>query len=206
MTTTENQEGKPPKKTERELYLTPDEYLKLRQVAYEINVREGLLIDVLALGGLRVTEALMITVDDINPETNMITIHTLKKRYKGKRVDKIDDILYPEETINALVLYCRSRRIRSGKRVFPFTRQRAWQIYKHIISKVPGLSSRLSPHSLRHCHGIMVIEATGDSMLASKRLRHAHIKETERYIHLTNGMQNRIVDGIGKLFNKEKKI
>lgn len=183
-------------KPESDLYLTPDEFLRFRKYAYYSQLSSGLLYDVCCFGGLRISEAINITPKDINQEASSIIIHTLKKRK-----DRSDEILFPRNTIDALCDYVKAKHIRADQKVFNITRQAAWWRYKKIM-KESGIAKNGSPHALRHCHGIQVMEATGDSMMVKMRLRHTDMKNTARYVHLTRNMQEKIVRSINEIFKR----
>ena len=62
------------------VYLTPEEVERIAQAA--TNLRDGLLIRLLFWGSCRVSEALGIRVEDVNPDQGTVTIKHLKTRIR----------------------------------------------------------------------------------------------------------------------------
>ena len=62
------------------VYLTPEEVERIAQAA--TNLRDGLLIRLLFWGSCRVSEALGIRVEDVNPNQGTVTIKHLKTRIR----------------------------------------------------------------------------------------------------------------------------
>lgn len=187
------------KKAERCLYMDYEEANKFIQQAYNIDVIQGMLWDLVFTGGLRISEALLITPSDIDHKTNKIKIHTLKQR---KDREQIDEILFPENTIAICKKIIDSYLIGNTDKIFEFTRQHAWNKFKIILKKA-NLNKLYSPHALRHAHGIQVAEATkGDLVKIARRLRHKNLSNAFRYTHLTDEIQKEV---ISFLDNKSKK-
>ncbi|MBA7466232.1 Tyrosine recombinase XerC [subsurface metagenome] len=62
------------------VYLTPEEVERIAQAA--TNLRDGLLIRLLFWGSCRISEALGIRVEDVNPAQGTLSIKHLKTRFK----------------------------------------------------------------------------------------------------------------------------
>jgi len=185
-------------KTERDLYMTYKEFKKLKVYLYKKSITYGLLFDIIALGGLRVSEALQLTPKDFDFENNLIYVKTLKR--KGHPVIPLK---YPANIMQIIRKYINSYKIDDKERVFNFSRQWVWKIMKNVINSIPGLNKRYSPHALRHLHAIIVSEITkGNIISIAKRLRHSDTRYVYRYTHLTDKIQDEIVDGLVK-YEKE---
>ena len=185
------------KKTDRELYITFDEFMSFIKAAYNWRVKYGLLFDIIGHGGLRVSEALGIKVKHCDFRNNSINIKTLKT--KG---NPIIEVKYPKRVIEILVRYIYACELEPNAKLFDFTRQWAWQIMKRISTQVPEFTKRHSPHALRHMHDIVIAEVTHNDHITmiSKHLRHktVNLDLITCYTHMTDAMQEKIISEIEK--------
>lgn len=186
-------------KPERYLYMLNDEVDLFIKAAYSVTPKSGLLFSITLEGGLRISETLAIRVKDIMFEDNKIIIWSLK-RSKHKK----EYLLFPSRVIRICRTIIKYYSLEQENRIFPYTRQYAWQLFKKICRKA-GLSSKYSPHALRHNHGMVIAEITkGDPVKIAKRLRHSSLAYVGMYTHLTDEMQEEIVKGIEKIRKKKK--
>lgn len=177
------------KKSERDLYFDPDDFKIFIKVAYDYNMTQGILWDLISETGCRISEALSLRPKDFNPALNTIAITTLKT--KGHPVF---DIIISARMISIIFKYIHLAEIKDEERLFKFSRQWAWKEFKKIL-KLAGITYKHSPHSLRHMHGTITNEATGGNLqMVAKRLRHSNNKSSERYVHLSNEGQKLIVN------------
>jgi site-specific recombinase XerD len=129
--------------------------------------------------GLRKTEALRLKAEKVDLKNRTIII--LGKGGKEKTIPILTDRLY--EALESLI-----KQIPSGylfinhKTGRPFT-----SIKKAIIraAERANISKRVYTHLLRHCFGTHGIEAGINTRAMQGLLRHATIKTTEKYTHLS---------------------
>ena len=180
-------------KTERQKYILKYEYdlfIKNCPEKYQLFWK------VIAFGGLRISEALLITVNDILYTENKILITTLKRINHP-----VIPIIFPKDIIEELRTYIEeSGSIRKNLevygRIWKHSRQYAWKLFKSICKKA-GLDAHYSPHALRHFAGIMIADITNGNMVEIKnRLRHTSIKSTEFYVHCSEAKQKELSDKI----------
>lgn len=194
-----------PKKKERELYMTPEEWRTMLRVAYKLNWSYGLLWDLLGQSGFRITEALSLCPCDFNFDKNMVTVKTLKQKEKDG-VRPTHEIQIPSALMQSYKKYFRTqnRTITDTEPIFPFKRVWAWKIFK-VCCKGADLNPRYSPHALRHTHCIMVLEITkGDLVKTAKRLRQKSTNMPMHYSHLTEEINKEITEGLGQFTGKNK--
>lgn len=169
-------------KNERDKYLLVGEYKKFIENTPE---RYKLFWEVVFGAGLRISEALSITMNDIIFEENKILITTLKRK---------NHPIIPIIVSNDII--CRIGNMRKNAeicgRIWKFSRQYAWKMFKFICVKA-GLNPKYSPHALRHAHGVMISTITNGNMVEIKnRLRHSSTRSTEFYIHVSEERQQQL--------------
>ena len=130
--------------------------------------RDRIVIELMLLTGIRVSEVLGITPDDIDFRNRTIRIHG-----KGSR----DRTVYPpRELLYDLRDYIADKGIERQNRIFPVTRQRVFAIIKNISGR--------SPHKLRHTFSVNYLESGGDLRTLQKILGHSSLKTTSIYLDL----------------------
>ena len=180
-------------KTERQKYILKYEYdlfIKNSPEKYQLFWK------VVAFGGLRISEALLIKINDIIYTENKILITTLKRINHP-----VIPIIFPKDIIDELRIYVEEsgsmrKNLEVCGRIWKYSRQFCWKLFKSICKKA-GLDTHYSPHSLRHFAGIMISDITNGNMIEIKnRLRHASIKSTEFYIHVSEKKQKELSNKI----------
>lgn len=176
-------------KTERQKYILKHEY----DLFIKNCPKKYLLFwKIVAFGGLRISEALSISVNDILYEENKILITTLKR--KGR---PILPVIFSENIISEIQEHIWNNPALNG-RIWKISRQYAFKMFKSICIKA-GLDSHYSPHCLRHFAGIMISDITNGNMVEIKnRLRHSSIRSTEHYVHISEKKQKELSDNITK--------
>jgi len=173
-------------KNERDRYILREEY---RRFVEHCNTKYTLFWRIVFNAGLRISEAISISTNDILWDENKIIITTLKRKNHPKI-----PIILPENLMKELKEYIISHNIK-GK-IFNFSRQWAWRIFKQTCIDA-GLNNKYSPHSFRHGHALVVVEATNGNILAVKdRLRHASINSTQWYLHISESKQKELIKQI----------
>jgi integrase/recombinase XerD len=133
-------------------YLTPEEVRRLgagcrgRQ-----RDRDALLILVLFQTGLRISEALGLTVGHLSRQPGALEI--LGKGNKKRLV------ACPAPLVHRLKAFAFDRGLGPEERIFPVGRKRAWQIVKQAAATA-GLETPVYPHLLRHSDAIERLRQT----------------------------------------------
>ena len=173
-------------KEQRDKYMLLEEYHRFIKVC---PLQYILFWKICFNAGLRVSECLNLTVQDILYSENKLLIKTLKR--KGH---PIFPIIIPGNLIKELEEYIQKYEITN--RIWPFSRQFAFKIFKQVCKKA-HLNSNYSPHAARHFHGVMIADLTNGNMIEIKtRLRHASIRSTEFYIHCSEQRQKELSNKI----------
>lgn len=140
--------------------------------------------------GLRVSEAICLTVKDIDSEGGVIHV----RRGKGNK-DRL--VALGPSLLNQLRKYWLSRRP-TGQYLFPGNGGRAHisrmsfnKALRKAVSKA-GIDKQVTPHTLRHSYATHMIESGVDLRSVQLMLGHSSIQSTSRYIHLTHARMQTI--------------
>lgn len=155
-------------------YLSPEEIKRLGAGCQgRHRERDALLILVLFQTGLRISEALSLTVAQLNRHPG-----TLEIRGKG---NKKRLVACPAPLVHRLKAFAFDRGLGLTHRIFPVGRKRAWQIVKQAAAHA-GLETPVYPHLLRHSDAIERLRQTGNPRALQLHLGHASPLMTMRYL------------------------
>jgi len=151
-----------------------------------IGLRDKAMLEVLYACGLRVTELVSLTLEQVNLRQGV-----LKTFGKGRK-----ERLVPlgEEAIIWLETYLKSgRSLLLGNKLtdvlFPssrgdmMTRQTFWHRIKHH-AKTAGIHKSLSPHTLRHAFATHLLNHGADLRVVQMLLGHSDLSTTQIYTHI----------------------
>jgi integrase len=158
-------------------YLTPDEVRALVAaiVPTRYGERDGLLIRLLFETGLRISEALALTLQHLDHFEGRPVLRILGKGRKPRLV------ACPQALADALQAYAYRRQLSLSARVFPINRKRAHQIIRAAGQRA-GLPKAVYPHLLRHSDAIERLRQTGNPKALQIHLGHASPVMTLRYL------------------------
>jgi len=150
-----------------------------------ISLRDCAMLELMYSSGLRASEVINIKMDDINFEAGFIRV-----RGKGskERVVPINEAAlnttrrYIEESRPNLLRKRTSPYLFLAKGGKSMTRQRLWQLIKTYSA---GLSTKISPHTLRHCFASHLLDGGADLRALQKMLGHTDISTTQIYTKVT---------------------
>jgi integrase/recombinase XerD len=159
--------------------------------------RDGAMLELLYASGMRISELVALNLGDVNTEGNYF-VRCFGKGRKERIIPLYEKIAtavkkYVEEdrpklahgkTETALFLNARGDRL---------TRQGFWQKLKEY-AKSAGLSSTISPHTLRHSFATHMLSGGADLRSVQELLGHANISTTQVYTHLTTDQVRRSYD------------
>ena len=136
------------------------------------NLRNRLMLELMARGGLRVGEVLKLTPADIVERKVII------RDPKSGREDEVAFI--PQKVADRLKRYIAEKGIKAHERIFPITPQAA----RMIVRKAGNLVGiHLRPHDLRRHAATYASRAGTPIEIVSKViLRHANLSMTQRYL------------------------
>lgn len=151
-----------------------------------IGQRDRAMLEVLYACGLRVTELISLTLEQVNLRQGVLRI--MGKGSKERLVPM------GEEAIVWVERYMRDARheLLSGRPsdvLFPsqrgeqMTRQTFWHRIKHQ-AKVAGIGKSLSPHTLRHAFATHLLNHGADLRVVQMLLGHSDLSTTQIYTHV----------------------
>lgn len=165
-----------------------------------------LMFNLLFYTGLRIGELLALTSEDIDLDTNVLTVN--KSYY---RLEKEDYITAPKteksnRSISLPQWLCDDTKTYINRlygynpqdRLFPFKRDRVYQTFKRLQEKTDLPPIRL--HDLRHSHASLLIELGFSAVVIRDRLGHKSINTTINvYGHLYPSKQIEIAQALEKI-------
>ncbi len=151
-----------------------------------LGLRDRTMLEVLYAAGLRVSELVGLTLDQLN--TRQGVVRTLGKGGKERLVP------VGEEALAWLERYLRQARpallgTRASEAVFvtqrgeAMTRQAFWYRIKHYAQQA-GIARPLSPHTLRHSFATHLLNHGADLRVVQLLLGHSDLSTTQIYTHV----------------------
>ena len=133
------------------------------------NGQHRMLFFLLWRSGIRITEALSIKKSDLDFQNYIMTVRWLKSRkYLVRKVPMHPTL---KEVLQAYV-----GSLKADDKLFPFTRQRAWQLSKQYFEG--------SPHQFRHSFAVNWLRCGCDIFILSRILGHSDIRTTQEYLKI----------------------
>jgi len=155
---------------------------------YIKSPRDKALFGLTYLYGLRVSEAALLTLEDIDFERRRIFIHRVKGGIGGERP------LF--KTVERLLRRYFRTRLKTGDGLFTgrqgnLKKQRIQQLFKQYARKA-GLDSKYSVHSLRHSIATHLLEAGEGIEFVRDHLGHRSIQNTMIYAQITDNRREEV--------------
>ena len=148
----------------------------------------------LITSGIRIGEANVIKLSDIDFSSNIILIHG-----KGRKQRLI--YISSEETINNLKKYIEIRDSRNVDNDYLFVNKQGNQITINSIDNIyrkykkkAKISKNSTPHSLRHTFATNLLANGADIRSVQEILGHANVSITERYTEVTTKRKVEVLD------------
>lgn len=194
-------------KVEKKLpaYLSEDEVKRiLAQAELDtsvLGIRNTIMLYLLYVSGMRVSELIMLKVEDFNFDTGFVSV--LGKGGKQRMIP------LPVATVSLLQSYIQSIRynfkeignnnsfyvfpIVYGKVIKPISRQSCWMVLKKLCINA-GIKRPVSPHQLRHSFATHMLGNGADLRSLQMLLGHETIGTVQIYTHVETSQLRKIYD------------
>jgi integrase len=136
------------------------------------NPRDRLMLELMARGGMRISEVLKLTPKDVEDRRLL-----LREPKSGKEVEVV---FIPKKVAERLSNYIRHRQVGPDERIFPIAYPTAWSIV-HRAGKIVAI--HLRPHDLRrHAATYASRSGTPIEIVSKVILRHSNLATTQQYL------------------------
>lgn len=155
-----------------------------------LGLRDRALVEVLYGTGARISEAVGLTVDDIEVDATAPVVHLFGK---GRKERIVPVGTYAVEALQAYLVRARPVLASHGRgnaalflnqRGNPLSRQSAWAVLQAAATRA-GLSTHISPHTLRHSYATHLLAGGADVRVVQELLGHASVTTTQIYTLVT---------------------
>lgn len=153
-----------------------------------LSIRDRALLEVLYGTGARISEAVGMDVDDLD-----LSERTVLLRGKGGKQRLVPLGSFAAKALESYLVRVRPELVRQGRgtaKVFlnsrggGLSRQSAWTVLRTAADKA-GLSTNISPHTLRHSFATHLMEGGADVRVVQELLGHASVTTTQIYTLVT---------------------
>lgn len=144
------------------------------------NIKHKIALELLYYAGLRLSEVINLTWQDIDFDRNII--HLKETKGQKERIvffhEKLKELLENRTNENEKFILISERGNKYNQRTIQ-------QIVKNQAMKV-GIKKRITPHCLRHSFATHLLEAGADIRYIQKLLGHRNLQTTQIYTHVAN--------------------
>ena len=151
-----------------------------RMIDLEPNPRNRFFIRLLAKTGLRVSEAISLTLENFKERDGECFIIVIGKGSKTRTVKIPPEYLTEARDLalkNTSNMHQNSPILRAKNTLKPISRKAAWDIVKNAAVRA-GLSADVSPHWLRHFHATYSLKMGDDLRVIQATLGHSSMQLT----------------------------
>ena len=151
-----------------------------------LGLRDRAMLEILYASGLRVSELISMKTAQLSHDMGVVRI--LGKGSKERLVPVGEEALswirrYVAQSRGVLLEARTSDALFVTARAAPMTRQAFWQLIKRYALQA-GISTTLSPHTLRHAFATHLLNHGADLRVVQMLLGHADISTTQIYTHV----------------------
>lgn len=162
------------------------------------GLRDAAMLETLYATGLRVTELVNLSINDLNLDAGYLIAFGKGKKQRVVPLGENAIVLLRSYLETARVTFLR-KSAKSTDAVFltrlgrSMTRQAFWKIIV-AYTRLAGIKKDISPHKLRHSFATHLVERGADLRTVQAMLGHADIGTTEIYTHLSRAHLRNVYD------------
>lgn len=149
------------------------------------SIRDKAMLELLYATGIKVSELIDLSVNDVNLQIGIIHLHNDKKEriipIYPAAVKSISDYLLNVRP--AIVLEANEDRLFTNMTGQHMSRQGFWKIVKHYASEA-GITKDITPHTLRHSFAAHLLENGAKLTDIKEMLGHADLSSTQIYAQI----------------------
>ncbi|MFM2483269.1 site-specific tyrosine recombinase XerD [Celerinatantimonas sp. YJH-8] len=172
-----------------------DRLLNQPKLDEPIELRDRAMLELLYATGLRVTELVSLTMDELSLRQGVVRV--LGKGGKERLVPMGEEAEYWLDRYfreaRGLLLKQESDIIFPSKRGVQMTRQTFWHRIKAYAQRA-GIEKPLSPHTLRHAFATHLLNHGADLRVVQLLLGHSDLSTTQIYTHVANERLKQVYD------------
>jgi integrase/recombinase XerD len=150
------------------------------------GVRDLAMLELLYATGLRVSELVRLSVNDVNLDAGFVVAFGKGSKERLVPIGKkaIESVRAYLAGPRAAILKGRaSRALFVTPRAAAFSRMGFWKLLRRYALKA-GIKKRLSPHKLRHSFATHLLERGADLRMVQAMLGHKNLATTQVYTHV----------------------
>lgn len=153
-------------------YLEKEQVVEMLDAAKTCSTRDYLLLRFMWRTGVRVSEAINVTPNDIEFKNSVVNI----RKAKGGRQRRV---LLDEETLKMLSDYVVALNTAEDRPIFPITRAQVFNLVKKYGAMI---GVKIHPHTLRHSFAIHLVRSGMDLRRLQLLLGHSSLSITQVYL------------------------
>ena len=150
------------------------------------GARDAAMIELLYAAGLRVSELIVLKLQDVNLEACFTRVFG-----KGSKERVVPFGRYARESLDLYIQHARPQLLKTYTSPFlfvaragnPMSRQGFWKLVKRYALKA-GITKNITPHTLRHSFASHLLEGGADLRTVQVMLGHVDISTTQIYTHV----------------------
>ncbi len=162
-----------------------------------LGIRDRAIFEVMYATGLRVSELINLTMDDLHLDLGLIK--TIGKGDKerllpiGKTAIKWLNIYFDKTRNDLIERYGDKKQVFLNFRGQQLTRQSIWRMIKKYIAQV-GITKDVTPHTLRHSFATNLLANGADLRVVQELLGHSDISTTQIYTHINQTRMKQVYE------------
>jgi len=149
------------------------------------GIRDLALVELLYGSGLRISEALSLSVDDVRADRGFVRVRGKGGKQRLAPLSEAAKLRLREylEQRQELTHDAGEQALFLGTRLGPLSRREAQRVVARLAAQA-GVGQSVHPHTLRHSFASHLLQAGADLRSVQEMLGHSRLSTTERYTHL----------------------